>query len=133
MWDNEFSLKEDSCAFMTDHRSVLWGLRGRCPKCGEGRLYASYLKVVDQCPACNEPLGHIRADDGPPFFAMFIAMILTALAGVGIHAFMPMGVWALVTVLCVFALVLCIVLLPPIKGIMVGIMWAHGLTGDDEQ
>jgi uncharacterized protein (DUF983 family) len=32
--------------------SFVNGLRGRCPACGEGRLFVKFLKVADACPAC---------------------------------------------------------------------------------
>ncbi len=48
------------------------GFLCRCPNCGEGKLYASYLKVVDSCAVCGEELHHHRADDAPPYFTIFI-------------------------------------------------------------
>ena len=39
---------------------------GRCPCCGEGELYRAYLKQVENCAACGERFGHIRADDAAP-------------------------------------------------------------------
>ena len=42
------------------------GLMGRCPACGEGRLFSRFLKVVDACPACGAELHHHRADDSRP-------------------------------------------------------------------
>ncbi|MDV7398875.1 hypothetical protein RZS08_46135, partial [Arthrospira platensis SPKY1] len=41
--------------------TVLRGLRHRCPACGRGRLYQSYLKQVPACAICGAPLGRIRA------------------------------------------------------------------------
>ncbi|MFO1156168.1 MAG: DUF983 domain-containing protein [Rhodospirillales bacterium] len=48
------------------------GLSGRCPNCGEGRLFRAYLKQVDACAVCGEPWGHIRADDAPPWLTILI-------------------------------------------------------------
>jgi uncharacterized protein (DUF983 family) len=53
--------------------AMLHGLRGRCPHCGEGRLFARYLKIANHCPACGEALHHHRADDAPPYFTILIA------------------------------------------------------------
>ena len=47
-------------------------LGGHCPKCGEGKLYKAYLKAVDECAVCHEPLGRIRADDGPAWLGILI-------------------------------------------------------------
>ena len=41
------------------------GLLCRCPKCGRGRLYAGYLKVVQNCAHCSFELRKHDAGDGP--------------------------------------------------------------------
>ena len=38
------------------------GLRGRCPRCGKGRLFRSYLKITRRCDACG--LGFAGHDVG---------------------------------------------------------------------
>jgi uncharacterized protein (DUF983 family) len=48
------------------------GLRGRCPACGDGRLFPRYLKVAEDCAACGAELRHHRADDLPPYLVIFI-------------------------------------------------------------
>ena len=45
------------------YKALTRGWRGKCPACGEGRLFSAYLKVNDTCPACGEELFHHRADD----------------------------------------------------------------------
>ena len=51
---------------------MLRGFGLRCPKCGEGRLFGSFLKVADRCPACGEELHHQRADDAPAYFTIVV-------------------------------------------------------------
>ncbi|MEO8531543.1 MAG: DUF983 domain-containing protein, partial [Deltaproteobacteria bacterium] len=54
-------------------KPVLWrGWRGRCPRCGEGRMLHSYLKVNAVCPHCGQELFHQRADDGPAYLSILI-------------------------------------------------------------
>src|ERR1700678_3317450 len=48
------------------------GFFGRCPQCGEGRMFRAYLKVVDKCSVCGEDLSHQRADDAPAYVTMLI-------------------------------------------------------------
>ena len=50
------------------------GLRARCPVCGQGRLFAGYLSVVDRCPVCGTPLASVPADDAPPWVTILIAL-----------------------------------------------------------
>ena len=48
------------------------GFLGRCPACGRGRLFRSYLKVVNACEVCGEPLSGHRADDAPAYITLLI-------------------------------------------------------------
>ena len=43
---------------------------GKCPNCGAGALFRSYLKQVDHCAVCGESYGKIHADDGPPWLTI---------------------------------------------------------------
>ena len=53
-------------------QAIFRGLRGRCPNCGEGKIFRAFLKVADECPACHEPLHHHRADDFPAYVVIVI-------------------------------------------------------------
>lgn len=118
------------------HRRPLWramwrGFRRRCPRCGVGSYRRGYLTVADVCPACGEPLGHIRADDGPAYFTILIVGHIVVPATLWVEQgwappllpFMAAGLAA--TALLIWAL------LPSVKGAMVGLMWALGLRGDE--
>jgi uncharacterized protein (DUF983 family) len=112
--------------------ALLRGALGRCPACGQGRLFNGYLRVVDECSHCHAPLGRIRADDAPPYFTIFIAghVLLPAVFLVE-KAWQPemwvhMAIW-----LPAFAIV-CTLLLRPVKGAVVAWMMRLGLTGDEQ-
>jgi uncharacterized protein (DUF983 family) len=107
------------------------GFRGRCPKCGRGRLFRAFLKVVDNCDACGEPFHHQRADDAPSYFVILIVgHIVVPLALTVEVAFRPpylvhLALWLPLT------LGLAIGLLQPIKGAIIGWQWAHYMHGFD--
>ncbi len=48
-------------------------LRKCCPRCGEGALYQSFLKVTPRCDHCDLNLENADSGDGP---AVFIILIL---------------------------------------------------------
>ena len=52
--------------------AVLKGLKCKCPKCGEGKLFVSWLKVTPQCSVCGEDLYRERAQDCPPYITYMI-------------------------------------------------------------
>ena len=126
-------------AVITDDRpttpAILNGLRCRCPRCGEAPLFARYLKVTDACAHCGEELHHHRADDGPAYLTI---LLVAHIIGFAIHLmwvhWRPEP-WIMATSLSVGAVVLSLILLPRLKGMIVGIQWArrmHGFGGVPE-
>lgn len=109
--------------------AIMHGLRSRCPNCGEGKLFDRYLHVADTCPNCGEELFHHRADDGP---AYLVILLVAHIIGFAIHfmwvAWRP-DPWVMATVLSVGAVVLSLALLPPMKGMIVGIQWSRRMHG----
>lgn len=109
--------------------AVLNGLRCRCPQCGEGRLFTSYLKVTDRCSVCDEELFHHRADDGPAYLTI---LIVAHIIGFAIHfmwVYWRPEPLVMASVLGVSAVALSLFLLPRFKGMIVGIQWAKQMHG----
>ena len=109
--------------------AMLRGLRCKCPSCGEGHIFSSYLKVVDRCPACNEDLSQHRADDGPAYLTI---LIVAHIIGFAIHIMWV--VWEprpviMATTLGIGAVALSLFLLPRLKGMIVAIQWARRMHG----
>lgn len=104
------------------------GLRCRCPACGEGRLFSSYLKVASECPRCGEPLHHQRADDGPAYVTL---LVVCHVVGVALIPMLHAGLapWLVAVLLCAFAVPLCLAMLPPIKGFFVAVQWSKRMHG----
>jgi uncharacterized protein (DUF983 family) len=115
--------------------AVRRGFIGRCPNCGKGRLFRAYLKVVDACPVCGEDLHHQRADDAPPYITMLIVghiVVAGVLAAEEAWPQSPMWLGAIVWIWLTF--VLSLLLLPRVKGALVGYQWAlrmHGFGGPE--
>ena len=111
------------------------GFLERCPNCGKGRLFRAYLKVVDACPVCSEELYHQRADDAPPYITMLIVghiVVAGVLAAEEAWPQSPMWLGAIIWIWLTF--VLSLLLLPRVKGALVGYQWAlrmHGFGGPD--
>lgn len=109
---------------------LLRGAMNRCPACGQGKVFQSYLRVVPACSHCGAALGRLRADDAPPYFTIFlVGHLLVPFIFLVERAWEPpmwlhMAVW-----LPLFTLV-CMALLPPIKGAVVGWMLRLGIDGE---
>jgi uncharacterized protein (DUF983 family) len=112
-------------------QAILRGLMCRCPNCGKGKVFGGYLKVNDTCSECGTKLSSARADDFPPYIAIFI--VGHVLVGWMLHAEMsgPVDPMLYVWTMIPAAIVLPLVLLPPIKGAVIGLQWANYMYGFD--
>ncbi len=106
------------------------GFFGRCPRCGEGRMLRAYLKVVDACPACAEDLSPQRADDAPAYITMLIVghfIVAGIISGEELWPDSPVLLGSIVWTLLAGALSL--IILPRVKGALVGYQWAMRMHG----
>jgi uncharacterized protein (DUF983 family) len=105
------------------------GLLGRCPACNKRGIFRVFLKVSDQCPHCQEPLHHHRADDAPAYFVILIVghIIVPIALLIETHYAPPM--WLHFIVWIPATLGLSLALLQPIKGAIVNLQWAFRMHG----
>ena len=101
------------------------GLGGRCPRCGEGRLFAGFLRLEDRCDSCGLQLSQLNAADGPAFFAMSAVGIFVGFAALFMEVLYSPPVWVHLAIWFPMIGVLCLLLLRPIKGVMVGLTFRH--------
>ena len=123
------SLPERDRTELEVRRRIWRAFLGRCPNCGDGRLFRTYLNQVDRCAACGEAFGHIRADDAPPWLTILVVGHLVVPTMLLVESVAPWplcassAIWPLVTV------ALALVLLPRCKGVFLAIIWATNAPG----
>lgn len=100
------------------------GLRLKCPNCGQAHLFYAYLKQVEHCENCRENWGAVRADDGPAWATMLVVGHVLAPFFYPLIFKWNLPPWAPVTILCSAAVVLSLLLLPRMKGLFIGLVWA---------
>ena len=105
------------------------GLLGRCPHCGEGKIFHAFLKVSERCPSCGEELHHHRADDFPAYLVVVIVgHVVVALALAIEVAFSP-PLWLHALIFLPLTAGLALLLIQPVKGLVVAFQWQHGMEG----
>lgn len=97
---------------------LLAGIAGRCPNCGEGHLFEGFLKVSPRCEACGFDLAQADSGDGPAVFVILIAGFLVAFGALFTEVAFHPPVWVHLVVWLPATLVVCLVLLRPLKGAM---------------
>ncbi|MBM3550905.1 MAG: DUF983 domain-containing protein [Alphaproteobacteria bacterium] len=103
--------------------ALLRGLTRKCPNCGVGALFASYLKPNDSCEHCRESFAGLDADDGPAWLTVgavtiFAVSLLFILESSGRYSY---ALEMLIVLPTTVALVLC--LLPLAKGFFLSALW----------
>lgn len=101
------------------------GLAARCPRCGRGHLFKGFLDVAERCEACGLSYDFVDAGDGPAVFVSFAALIVVVALALVIDAAYEPPVWVLLLVLTPLALVFCLGLLRPAKGLMIGLQYRN--------
>jgi uncharacterized protein (DUF983 family) len=101
------------------------GMRGRCPRCGEGRLWKGFLTLQPRCQNCGLDFDFADAGDGPAvFIIMIVGFIVVGLALVVEFTIGP-PYWVHAILWIPLVLVLSIGLLRPLKGFMIAQQYKH--------
>jgi uncharacterized protein (DUF983 family) len=109
------------------------GFRGRCPRCGEGKLFRAFLKVDNNCSVCGLDYTPHRADDLPAYLVIIIVGHIVVPTVLFVETNYSPTVPLQLAIYLPFTLVASLVLLQPVKGAVVGMQWALRMHGFDDQ
>lgn len=101
------------------------GLKGRCPRCGEGKLFKGFLTVEDHCSACGLDYGFADSGDGPAVFIMLIIGFVVVGLALWLELAVQPPLWVHIVVWLPVITVLAIAPLRPLKGLMIAIQFRH--------
>ena len=120
---------------MSDQQPVsiskaMWrGFLGRCPNCGEGRLFGRFLKVKDACDACGEEFHHHRADDFPAYLVIVVVGHIIVPLVLSVETHYAPSYWVHLALWLPLTLIMSLGLLQPTKGLVVALQWFAGMHG----
>jgi uncharacterized protein (DUF983 family) len=105
--------------------SLRSGLLCRCPRCGEGRLYAGFLRLAKRCDRCGLDYGFADPADGPAFFVMTgVGILVIAVWAWAVVAFQP-PIWLQFATVFPALLAGCLGTLRPVKAWLVAEQYIH--------
>jgi uncharacterized protein (DUF983 family) len=104
---------------------IATGLRGRCPRCGEGRLFEGYLKLAPRCAACGLDFGFADSADGPAVFAILIVGFIVAGAALLTEVAYSPPIWLHFVLWMPLVLILCLGTMRPLKGLLIALQYHH--------
>jgi uncharacterized protein (DUF983 family) len=105
------------------------GLRLRCPACGDGLLFARYLKLHPSCARCGLKRDEFRADDAPPYFTILLVGHIIVPGMLLLEQLKHPPSWVHMSLWIPLTLALTLLILPRMKGAVIGFQWAHRIRG----
>lgn len=101
------------------------GLRGRCPRCGEGRLFSGFLTVAPRCGNCQLDNSFADAGDGPAVFVILIIGFVVVALALWMEVSIGPPLWVHFLLWIPLAVVLSLVALRLIKGVLIALQYRH--------
>jgi uncharacterized protein (DUF983 family) len=111
-----------------EHRFVSpWraGLERRCPRCGEGALFAGLLAVRDKCDRCGLSFAFADAGDGPAVFVMLIVGFIVCGAALVTELRYAPSLWLHAVLWGPLILALTWAILPRLKATLVALQYRN--------
>ena len=113
----------DDNALYAPQPPIATGLRNRCPRCGQGRLFQGFLRLAPRCSSCGLDYSFADAGDGPAVFViMIVGFIVAGAALVTEIAYSP-PIWVHFVLWGPLVLILCVGMLRPLKGVLVALQY----------
>jgi uncharacterized protein (DUF983 family) len=120
-------MNEDSARFAPVD-PVKVGLKGCCPRCGEGKLFDGILSLKPRCAACGLDYAFADSGDGPAVFVILIVgfIIIGLVLWLQVNYGPPM--WVYVVLFGPLTIVLSLLSLRWCKGIFVALQYRHNAS-----
>jgi uncharacterized protein (DUF983 family) len=104
---------------------IATGLKGRCPRCGEGRLFDGFLTLAPRCRACGLDFSFADSADGPAVFVILIVGFIVAGGALISEIAWSPPIWVHAVLWGPLVLILCLGLLRPLKGVLIAMQYVH--------
>ena len=101
------------------------GLRGRCPRCGEGKLFQGFLQLRPRCESCGLDFNFADAGDGPAVFVILIGGAIVVGAALITEVVYQPPYWLHAMLWLPLILLVTLAPLRPVKGLMIALQYHH--------
>jgi uncharacterized protein (DUF983 family) len=100
-------------------------LRGRCPHCGKGHLFAGFVEVAPACDVCGQDFSKADSGDGPVIFIIMLASLIVLGSMLVIDTIYSPPMWLQMVIW--MPVMTCIVLgmMRPFKGVLITLQFHH--------
>jgi uncharacterized protein (DUF983 family) len=104
---------------------VIRGLRGRCPRCGEGKLFQGFVSLRPRCSHCGLDYDFADAGDGPAVFVILIGGALVVFAALIVEIVYQPPYWLHAALWLPMILLVTLGPLRALKGVLIALQYHH--------
>jgi uncharacterized protein (DUF983 family) len=104
---------------------IAWGLLGRCPRCGKGRLFRGFLALQPRCEVCGLDFSFADSADGPAVFVMFFSGFVVAGSALVVEALYQPPFWLHAVLWVPLILITTLGPLRAMKGLLIALQYHH--------
>jgi len=101
------------------------GIAGRCPRCGEGRLFTGFINLAPRCEVCGLDFKFADAGDGPAVFVTLLAGFVVLGAGLWTQLRYDPPFWVYLLIFIPLTLIVCLGMLRPLKGLLIALQYRN--------
>jgi len=119
------ALMNDDQAHWPPVEPIAAGLKGHCPRCGEGRLFSGFLSVGKRCGVCGLDYSFADAGDGPAVFVILLIGFLVVGLALWLEVSYGPPLWLHLLLWIPLTVVLSLVALRLIKGVLITLQYRN--------
>ncbi len=101
------------------------GIKGRCPRCGEGALFDGLSKVKAECTNCGLDYSFVDAGDGPVVFVLLIVGFIVVGGAFWMEVNYAPPMWLHALIWLPLLVILGLTLMRMLKGVLITLQYAN--------
>jgi uncharacterized protein (DUF983 family) len=106
-------------------QSALRGIACRCPRCGQGKLFAGFLTLRPACESCGLDYAFIDAGDGPAVFVIMLAGAIVVASALIVEVKYQPPFWVHAALWLPLILVTTLLPLRSMKSLLIALQFHH--------
>jgi uncharacterized protein (DUF983 family) len=123
--ENKDRTMEKDSAHYPPVEPISAGLKGCCPRCGEGKLFDGFVKVRPACTNCGLDYSFIDAGDGPVVFVILIVGFIFVGAALWMQVTYEPPLWVQFLLWIPLAIAASLALMRMLKGVLITLQYAN--------
>lgn len=106
-------------------QSTLRGIACRCPRCGQGKLFAGFLTLQPRCETCGLDYAFIDTGDGPAIFVIMLAGAIVVACALVVEVKYQPPFWVHAVLWLPLVLVTTLLPLRSMKSLLIALQFHH--------